>query len=263
MKNKISSTSPAQITGIILLAVAAAVLFIDSLLAIAVALFYILICVAASFFPQSNFYLPVISRGNTGKNLVALTFDDGPAEPTTKQILELLDKYSVKATFFVSGINALKYPEIIVKIIARGHTIGNHSFHHNPFLMLGSYNYLYQEIFRAQEVLKKMSINTLAFRPPVGVISPKLPSVLNKMGMFCVTFSCRAFDAGNRRIKNLSSVILNKVKADDIILLHDVPTRGKEDNIILLTEVEKILQGLTDKSLKVVPLADLIDKKIN
>src|SRR5664280_3066073 len=107
MKNRLSSANPAQITGIIILAVTAAVFFINPLAAAAVALFYIVLCVVASFFPQSNFFLPVISRGNTGQNLVALTFDDGPTEPTTGQVLELLDKYSVKATFFVSGVNAL------------------------------------------------------------------------------------------------------------------------------------------------------------
>jgi peptidoglycan-N-acetylglucosamine deacetylase len=263
MKRKSSSASPAQITGIILLSVAAIVFFFNSLLAAAIAFFYIVLCVAAAFFCRSNFYLPVISRGNTGQNLVALTFDDGPAEPTTKQILELLDRYSAKATFFVSGANALKYPEIIKEISTRGHAIGNHSFHHNPFLMLGSYDYLYQEIFRAQEFLKKMGIQPLAFRPPVGIISPKLPSVLNKLGMFCVTFSCYASDAGNRFIKNLSFKILKKVKADDIIVLHDVPSRGKEDNIFLLSEIEKILQGLIGKGLKIVPLSELIGKDIN
>jgi peptidoglycan/xylan/chitin deacetylase (PgdA/CDA1 family) len=263
MKKMLSSLSPAQITGIILLSLAAVVFFINSLLAVAIALFYIILCVAASFFPQSNFYLPVINRGNTGQNLVALTFDDGPAQPTTKQILALLDKYSVKATFFVSGVNASKHPEIIKEIIARGHTIGNHSFHHNPFLMLGSYNYLYQEVSRTQEVLKNMGVKVLAFRPPVGIISPKLPSVLNKLGMFCVTFSCRAFDAGNRRIGHLASKILKKVKADDIIVLHDIPPRKKEDSDILLPEIEKILQGLIGNGLKVVPLSKLIDRKIN
>jgi peptidoglycan/xylan/chitin deacetylase (PgdA/CDA1 family) len=263
MKKKLPFFSPAQIIGIILLSVAAVVFFLNSLLATAIGLFYILLCIAASFFPQSSFYLPVISCGNTGQNLVALTFDDGPAEPTTRQIMDLLDKYSVKATFFVSGVNALKHPEIIKEIIARGHTIGNHSFHHNPFLMLGSYNYLYQEIFRAQEVLKKMGVNTLAFRPPVGIINPKLPSVLNKLGMFCLTFSCYASDAGNRFVKNLSFKILKKVKADDIIILHDVSPRGKEDNTFLLSEIEKILQGLNDKGLKIVPLNDLIGKDIN
>ena len=263
MKNRLTFWNPSQVTGIILLAVAAAVFFINSLLAVAVALFYILLCVIASFFPRSNFFLPVISRGNTGQNLVALTFDDGPAQSTTRQIIDLLDKYSVKATFFVSGANALSYPEIIREIIARGHTIGNHSFNHNPFVMLRSYNYLYQEIFRAQEVLRKMGIHTLVFRPPVGIINPKLAPILDKMGMFCVTFSCRAFDAGNRRVKNLGSRILKKVKADDIILLHDVPPRSKEDSVILLPEVEKILQGLVIKGLKIVPLSDLISRDIN
>ncbi len=263
MKNKLSSASPAQITGIILLFVAAAVFFINPLLAAAVALFYIILCVAASFFPQSNFFLSVISRGNTGQNMVALTFDDGPAQPTTRQIMELLDKYSVKVTFFVSGANALKHPEIIGEIFARGHAIGNHSFNHNPFLMLGSYNYLYQEIFRAQEVLKKMGVNAWAFRPPVGIISPKLPAVLDKLGMFCVTFSCRAFDAGNRRVKNLGSRILKKVKADDIILLHDVLPRSEEDSAILLSEIESALQGLITKDLKIVPPSTLINRDIN
>ena len=263
MKRKSSSFSPAQITGILLLSVAVIVFFINPLFAAAIALFYIVLCIAACFFPQSSFYLPVISRGNTGKNFVALTFDDGPAEPTTRQILDLLDKYAVKATFFVSGVNALKHPEIIREIIARGHAIGNHSFHHNPLLMLGSYHYLYQEIFRTQEVLQKMGVNTLVFRPPVGIISPKLPSVLNKLGMFCLNFSCRAFDAGNRRVKNLGSRILKKVKADDIILLHDVPAHSQEHKTLLLPEIEKILKELDGKGLKVVPLSVLIGRDIN
>jgi peptidoglycan-N-acetylglucosamine deacetylase len=263
MKNKLMSASPAQITGIILLSVSAVVFFMNSLMAAAVALLYIILCVAASFFPQSNFFLPVISRGNTGENLVSLTFDDGPSHPTTRQIMALLDKYSVKATFFVSGANALKNQDIIREIIARGHAIGNHSFNHNPFLMLGSYHYLYQEIFRTQEVLKKMGVNTLAFRPPVGIISPKLPAVLDRLGMFCVTFNCRAFDAGNRRVKNLASRILEKVKADDIILLHDVPPSREKDNAVLLPEIERVLQGLMIKDLKIVPLSTLIGRDIN
>jgi peptidoglycan/xylan/chitin deacetylase (PgdA/CDA1 family) len=262
MKNRLPFWNSAQIAGVILLSAAAVAFFINSLLAVAIALFYILLCVAASFFPQSNFFLPVISHGNTGQNLVALTFDDGPTEPITSQIMDLLDKYSVKATFFVSGVNALNHPEIIREIIARGHTIGNHSFNHNPFVMLRSYNYLYQEIFRAQEVLKKMGIHTLAFRPPVGIINPKLAPILDKLGMFCVTFSCRAFDAGNRRVKNLGSKILNKVKADDIILLHDAPPRSKEDSIILLSEIETILEGFNVKGLKVVPLSTLINREV-
>ena len=262
MERKVLFSNPAEITGMIFLAVSALVFVVNPLLAAAIAFFYILLCVTASFFPQTNFLLPVISRGQTGKNLVVLTFDDGPAEPTTRQILDLLDKYSVQATFFVSGINALRYPEIIKDIVSRGHSIGNHSFSHNPFLMLTSFNNLYREIFDAQEILRKMGINTRAFRPPVGIVNPKLSPILDKLGMFCVTFSCRAFDAGNLYVKDIASKIIKKVKADDIILLHDVPSRRKEDSDLLLREIEQLLTGIVAKGLRIVPLADLINKEV-
>jgi len=262
MKRKQLFSNPAVVTGIIFLAGSALVFPFNPLLAAAIALFYILLCVTASFFPQTNFLLPVISRGQTGENMVALTFDDGPAEPTTRQILDLLDKYSVKATFFVSGINVLRYPEIIKDIVSRGHSIGNHSLSHNPFLMLTSFNNLYREISALQEILRKMGINTWAFRPPVGIVNPKLSPILDKLGMFCVTFSCRAFDAGNFHVKKIGSKILKKVKADDIILLHDVPPRRKGDSAVLLREIEWLLAGIFSKGLRIVPLSDLINKEV-
>ena len=262
MKKRLPFLNPAEASGIILLAVAALVYFVSPLLAVAVAFFYILLCIFASFFPPTNFFLPVISRGSTRKNMVALTFDDGPTKPMTTQILDLLDKYSMKATFFVSGVNALHHPDIINDIIARGHSIGNHSYNHNPFLMLKGYDTLYREIFTTQEILRNMGIKTRAFRPPVGIVNPKLPSILDKLGMYCLTFSCRAFDAGNFFIKNIGHKILEKVKADDIILLHDVPARNQADNAIFLSEVEILLAGIIYRGFKVVPLSVLINKEV-
>jgi peptidoglycan/xylan/chitin deacetylase (PgdA/CDA1 family) len=261
MKRKLFR-SPAEITGIIILAVSAIVFPINPLLSALILLIYILLCVTACFFPQTNFFLPVISHGDIRENMVALTFDDGPAETTTRQVLNLLDKYSVKATFFVSGLQAQRYPDIIKDIICRGHSIGNHSFSHNPFLMLTGFNNLCREISDAQEVLRKMGINALAFRPPVGIVNPKLAPVLDKLGMFCVTFSCRANDFGNLQIKDLGSKILKKVKAGDIILLHDVPPRRQEDNAVLLAEIELLLDGIGAKGLNIVPLSNLIGKEI-
>ena len=262
MTRKMLLGNPAIITGIVLLSVSALVFAISPLIAAAIAVFYILLCVGACFFPQTNFLLPVISRGQTGNKMVALTFDDGPTKPTTRQVLDLLDNYSVKATFFVSGINAQRFPEIIKDIVSRGHSIGNHSYSHNPFLMLTSFNNLYREISDAQEILQKMGINTLAFRPPVGIVNPKLSPILEKLDMFCVTFSCRAFDAGNLHVKDIASKILKKVKDDDIILLHDVPPRKKEDGAVLLPEIERLLTGIIDKGFQIVPLADLISKEV-
>lgn len=262
IKRNLLLGNPAVVTGIVLLAISVLIFPFHPLLAAAIASLYILLCVTASFFPQTNFLMPVINRGQTGTNIIALTFDDGPAEPTTRQILDLLDKYSVKATFFVSGINARRYPEIIKDIVFRGHTIGNHSLSHNPFLMLTGFNNLYREISAAQEILREMNINTRVFRPPVGIVNPKLSPILDKLGMYCVTFSCRAFDAGNLHVKNIASKILKKVKDDDIIMLHDVPPRRKEDGALLLPEIERLLAGIPAKGLRIVPLSELINKEV-
>jgi peptidoglycan-N-acetylglucosamine deacetylase len=253
---------PAEFLGIILLPAAFIAFFLHPCLAVALLSFYVVLCLTASFLPGTNFLGPVISHGKTGQHIVALTFDDGPAEPLTREILSLLDKYSVPATFFVVGVKADCHPEIIKEMIVRGHTVGNHSFHHDPFLMLRGSKTIYREIIKTQETLRKIGVNTTAFRPPVGIINPQLAPILEKSGMYCITFSCRAVDAGNRRVKNISRKILKKVRPDDIILLHDSPPQRKEDEAILLSEIESVLAGLASKGLEVVPLSVLTGKEI-
>jgi hypothetical protein len=107
-----------------------------------------------------------------------------------------------------------------------------------------------------------MGIKTLIFRPPVGIINPKLAPILDKLGMYCVTFSCRAYDAGNRHIRNLSRKILQKIKADDIILLHDVPPPDAKNHQLLVLEIESLLSGLILAGWKVVPLDILIKRQV-
>jgi peptidoglycan/xylan/chitin deacetylase (PgdA/CDA1 family) len=250
------------IAGTAALVAGAVFFFIHPWLTTVLLLAYIALCVASCFFPQTNFLGPVIHRGSTGKNVVALTFDDGPSEATTEKILAMLDRYEAKATFFVSGVNAARCPDLIRELIRRGHTIGNHSLSHDPFLMLKGSRTLEREIVEAGNVLQKMGIDALAFRPPVGIVNPKLFPILKARGLFCVTFSCRARDAGNRRIRNLSGRILQKVKGDDIVLLHDRPPRSPEDHVVLWDEMEKVLAGIRAGGLKIVPLADLAGREI-
>ncbi|MBN1474187.1 MAG: polysaccharide deacetylase family protein [Syntrophaceae bacterium] len=254
--------SHAEISGIIFLVLATTILFISPLAAALIAFLYIILCVLGCFFPQTNFLFPVISRGNSGKNYVALTFDDGPSKPTTNNILNLLDKYNVKATFFVSGVNAKRYPEIIREIFARGHSIGNHSYSHSPFLMLKGYSAIKREVTQAKEILKDMGVKTSAFRPPVGIINPGLGKILVELDMVCVTFNRRAGDAGNFFVKSISRKILNNIKPDDIILLHDVPTGNTHNDEIFLSEAEKVIAGISARGLTVVPLSILINREI-
>ncbi|HOG11662.1 MAG: polysaccharide deacetylase family protein [Smithellaceae bacterium] len=254
--------SPALIAGGAALMAAFAVFFVNPLLSASVLSVYVGLCVASCFLPQAHFLGPVISRGRTGQRVVALTFDDGPSEATTPKVLDLLDRHGAKAAFFVSGANAARFPHLVGEMVRRGHSIGNHSMNHDPFLMLRGSRTLRREIVQAGEVLQGMGIDALAFRPPVGIVNPKLFPVLEALGLFCVTFNCRARDAGNWRIRNLSDRILKKVKSDDIILLHDRPPRGFEDPAVFWDELEKTLAGIKDKRLRIVPLSYLAGRDI-
>jgi len=77
-----------------------------------------------------------------------------------------------------------------------------------------------------------------------------------------INFSCRAFDRGNKRIDGMAARILKRVKADDIILLHDIMPKGEAYSLTWLREIEKLLQGLEGKGLSVLPLQDLIGKPV-
>ena len=262
MSNETFKIYPAHVAGILLLAAAAAFIFVCPALTVVLLSLYVVLCVAACFFPQMNFLGKVVSRGRTGENKVTLTFDDGPYEATTIRILDLLDRHQVKATFFVSGVNASKHPDLIGAILQRGHSIGNHSMRHDPFVMLKGKKTLEREVREAQSVLQKMGIDARAFRPPVGIVNPELFPVLDQLGLICVTFNCRARDAGNVHVKNLADRILRKVEQDAIILLHDKPTRRKQDDPVFWLELEKILSGIEKRGLKIVPLSELIGRKL-
>jgi peptidoglycan/xylan/chitin deacetylase (PgdA/CDA1 family) len=206
--------------------------------------------------------LPVNSRGKTGRPAVSLTFDDGPDPETTRPLLQLLDRHAAKAAFFVNGEKAAKYGDLISEILAHGHDIGNHSYSHDPLLMLRCSEKLYREIESTQVLLRSFGISTAAFRPPIGITNPKLAKVLLQQGLYCVTFSCRAFDGGNRYVKGLSRKILNKVKSDDIVLLHDIKPRMATDMEYFLREIDMILSCLKNKGLKIVPLAELLGRPV-
>jgi peptidoglycan/xylan/chitin deacetylase (PgdA/CDA1 family)/SAM-dependent methyltransferase len=236
-------------------------LFVDIRTAPLPLLAFLLACAVAPFLPRVGFFLPIVGRGKPGEKGVALTFDDGPDPEVTPLLLDLLDRHSVPATFFVTGERAARHPSIIRDILSRGHAIGNHSYHHFPFLMLKGIRTLRREIESTQSCLAGFGILPLAFRPPAGITNPLLRRVLLEQGMFCVNYSCRAVDLGNRRIGRLSEKVLKAVSQGDIIALHDIAPRhaGTER---LMAEFDALLRGLKEKGPEVVPLARLIGREV-
>ncbi len=254
--------APAHLAGLGAFQAAALLAFIDTRLAALPLAIFLLLCFAAPLFPRMRFYLPVTSRGTARGRAVALTFDDGPDPSTTPALLDLLAKQGVRAAFFVTGRRTAARPDLVHMVLKRGHDIGNHSYNHSPLLMFGSTDTIRKEIAGTQEVLAGLGITPLAFRPPVGVTGPRLWRPLLEAGMFCINFSRRARDAGNRRVSGLSNRIARRVRPGDIVLLHDVAPSKDFDVRSWLGEVESLIVSLKDRGFEILPLPALIGRSV-
>jgi peptidoglycan/xylan/chitin deacetylase (PgdA/CDA1 family) len=256
------SFSAAAKTGLVALVLATILIVVDGWLAVIPLAGFLLLCLAAPFFPGFGFFLPVICKGASGKRAVAITFDDGPDPLTTPLLLELLLKRQIKATFFVTGEKAAAYPKLIKDIVRQGHLVGNHSYKHSYRILFKTSPSIMADIQAAQNVLNDFGIRPLAFRPPAGMTSPGLRSALLETGLYLVNFSCRALDGGNRRLRNMAKRILKRIRPDDIVLLHD--SRPPDQSLIpvWLNEVETLLAGIEIKGLVVLPLSELIGKPV-
>lgn len=255
-------TTKAQTSAWVAVSLTAAVALIQWRLAWIPAVVYAGVSLAACFAHRWEFYLPIISRGANTGNAVALTFDDGPDPATTPELLRLLKQHAAQATFFVTGSRAHAHPELIRAIVAEGHTLGNHSYHHNSLGAFRGRPYLLHDVAATQQELMRHGIRPLVFRPPVGITYPGLGKVLSELNLTAVTFNCRARDWGNRKISHLSRRILDRVVPGAIIMLHDLkPPQG--DLSQWAKEVDKLLAGLKARELAVRPLREVIGRPVD
>jgi peptidoglycan/xylan/chitin deacetylase (PgdA/CDA1 family) len=220
-------------------------------------LLFCVLCGAAPFFPQWRFFLPTATRGPRNSRKVALTFDDGPDPATTPRLLELLARYGVRATFFVVGRRVEAEPGLLEAIRRAGHEVGNHSYSHDPFLMLRSTSRLRREIAECQRVLESRGVRPLTFRPPVGITNPRLGPVLRELGLACVGFGCRPVDFGNRRIDSLARTVEKRARCGDVILLHDCEPPGHPAQR-WLDEIEHLIVALRAARLEPASLSELL-----
>jgi peptidoglycan/xylan/chitin deacetylase (PgdA/CDA1 family) len=216
------------------------------------------VVVASLLLPRCALSGPNLCRLPQPQGGVVLTFDDGPDPLTTPLLLDLLEKRKVKATFFVIGEKAVAHPVLIDRIIQNGHALGNHSFRHSTGVFFRTVSVVLKDIAATQKVLQKHGVEPLVYRPPVGIVSPRLWPALKKTGLTLVTFSNRPLDRGNRHLSNLASKVLQRLQDGDIVLLHD---RRPPDIALIdtwLKDVAAVVDGIEKRGMRVVPLSDLI-----
>ena len=221
---------------------------------------FVLACLLLPLFPGVPFFFPVISRGRPVG--VCLTFDDGPDPLSTPPLLALLHEHGVRATFFVTGARAERYPQLIAAILDNGHTLGNHSFTHDDWIMFRKPATIIAEITATQAVLAQSGRKPNLFRPPVGILTSRYADPLHATGLQALTFSRRARDMGNRRIRGMAGRILGNLRSGDIILLHDTQPRSGNTLESWLAEVGRIIDGCQARGLAIVPLEALIGQAV-
>jgi peptidoglycan/xylan/chitin deacetylase (PgdA/CDA1 family) len=214
----------------------------------------------AVLFPRAAVLGPNLTRlpaAAAARGEVALTFDDGPDPAITPHVLDLLDQYGMRASFFLIAENALAHPELTREIVRRGHQVENHSFHHQPTFSLYGYNRLGREVDAAQQTLAQLTERSPRFfRAPAGFRNPFLDPVLTRRGLRYVSWTRRGFDAVANDPRAVLARLMRGLSAGDILLLHDGSrARTAQGEPVALTVLPLLLEALRTAGLKSVPLA--------
>ncbi|MBL0728433.1 polysaccharide deacetylase family protein [Piscinibacter sp. HJYY11] len=187
---------------------------------------------------------------------VAVTIDDGPDPQVTPRVLDLLDAHGAKATFFCIAEQAARHPQLVREIIARGHSVQNHSHRHShTFSLLGPQAFA-REIRQSQEALAQLTGRRPAyFRAPAGLRNLFLAPVLAEHGLQLVSWTRRGFDTARRDPAGVLRRLTRGLAAGDILLLHDrgsaVAASGRP---VVLEVLPPLLQTLQHMNLKAVTL---------
>jgi peptidoglycan/xylan/chitin deacetylase (PgdA/CDA1 family) len=214
-----------------------------------------LILVLGSSFIQLGFHLKAYCNNPLEKEKnVALTFDDGPHEMTLL-VLDVLKKYNAKATFFCIGKNVEKHPEILKRIIAEGHIVGNHSYSHAHFFDFYRKNKVLSELEETNSIIEKITGKKAGFfRPPYGVTNPSIRRALEVTKHKVIGWNIRSLDGIIKNEKFITNRIKKLVSPGGIVLLHD--TSLQTVNIL-----EQLLLFLENNKYEVVSLEQLLNIK--
>lgn len=156
-----------------------------------------------------------------GAKQIALTFDDGPNDPHTLKLLEVLSKHDIPATFFLIGKYVRQRPDIAVEIVKQGHVVGNHTFTH-PLLIFQSDSHIRQEILQCREAITDAGgEHSNLFRPPWGGRGPGTFRLVRQLGLEPVMWNVTGYDWNPRSAEFIEHKVSRKIRGGDVVLLHD------------------------------------------
>ena len=194
--------------------------------------------------------LPVYNV-DTEEKVLSISCGAALGNANTKELLNILDEYDVKTTFFLVGFWAEKYPELVAEIAARGHEIGNHSATH-PHMSKLSQAQIREELHKCSELVRTITGQpTTLFRPPYGEYNDAVVRTSREEGYECVQWNVDSLDWKNLGTEHMIRQCTKSVNPGDIVLFHN-------DSKYILEALPKILAYYTEAGYKIIPISQLL-----
>jgi peptidoglycan/xylan/chitin deacetylase (PgdA/CDA1 family) len=174
-----------------------------------------------SMAPTGQWYGRTFTGLARGSRQIALTYDDGPNDPHTLRLLEVLARHGVQATFFLIGRYARQRPDIAREIAQAGHVVGNHTFTH-PLLVFKSETEIRQQLSECRSALQDaVGEHSNLFRPPFGGRRPAVLRVARELGLEPVMWNVTGYDWNAPPAAAIERKVAKQIRGGDVILLHD------------------------------------------
>lgn len=174
-----------------------------------------------SLAPTGQWFGQAFCRGRRGSKQIALTFDDGPNDPHTFNLLDVLARHNAQATFFLIGRYVHQRPDIAAEIARRGHVIGNHTFTH-PLLTFQSTASIHSEISQCRDAIHNaVGEHSNLFRPPWGGRRPAVFRIARQLGLKPVMWNITGYDWKAPSPEFIEQKVGPKIRGGGVILLHD------------------------------------------
>lgn len=187
---------------------------------------------------------------------IALSFDDGPHPRLTPVILEILEEYGIKATFFMVGENVGYYPAAARAVVEAGHEIGNHTFSHRKFGRMGRAD-MEREIVSCEEAIAALTERPVRFiRPPEGEMSETVRRVAGDLRYRVILWDVDTRDWAHTPPDEISRHILDTVQVGDIILMHDFIGYDSPTPEAL----RRVIPALLERGYRFVTVGELVDE---
>jgi peptidoglycan/xylan/chitin deacetylase (PgdA/CDA1 family) len=216
-----------------------------------------------SMAPSGQWYGKTFTRLHPPSKKLALTYDDGPNDPYTRHLMEVLAKHEVRATFFCIGRYAQQKPQIVRDLVEAGHVIGNHTYTH-PNLAWQSQTQVRIQLSTCQNVLSDVIGSTPnLFRPPYGGRRPSVLRIARELNLEPIMWSITCYDWNATSPEQIEGHVKRQLRGGDVILLHDGRhTEIGVDRAHTVAATDRLITKYKAEGYEFVTIPEMMDRRV-